>query len=94
MCSAIGLTLSQHPLSNVVQNKKSLYMFVVELESKVWLAPWEGDPGRTCLLKNAQLYKTAHGAKIAMGIARRYRKFKGAVVIPFKSIKKGNYESA
>jgi len=57
-------------------------MFVVELEIDVWLAGHNGDPGRTTLLKNAKVYKTEQGARIALGLARRYRKFKDAKVIP------------
>ena len=30
-----------------------------------YIAPWEGDPGRTIIKENAKKYKTKRGAKIA-----------------------------
>ena len=60
-------------------------MFVVELEENVWIAPWHGDPGRTVLLTNAQTFNTKHGARVSLGMARRYRKFKNAKVVSFNN---------
>jgi hypothetical protein len=56
-------------------------MFIVELESGVWLAPWHGDPGRTVVKKNARVYTSKKGANIALGISRRFRDFNNARVI-------------
>lgn len=53
-------------------------MYIVKLNPKCWLAPWSGDPGRTCVKKNARRYKTLRGARIALGLARQYRPFEGA----------------
>jgi len=61
-------------------------MFIVELEGNVWLAPWSGDPGRTIVVDHARKYDTKRGAKIALGVARKYRKFKEARVIPLNDI--------
>lgn len=55
-------------------------MFIVELEKGVWLADWSGDPGRTLLKKNARQYATRRGASIALGMARKFRLFKDAVI--------------
>ena len=57
-------------------------MYIVELHEGCWLAPWTGDPGRTLVLKTAKLYLTKRGAKIALGLARRFRKFSYARVMP------------
>lgn len=56
-------------------------MFVVEISENCWLAPWAGDPGRTCVLKSANVYKSKKGAKIALGMARRYRPLKNAKIV-------------
>ncbi len=49
--------------------------FIVELEKMCYLAPWNGDPGRTIFRCNAREYKTERGAKIALGISKKYRVF-------------------
>ena len=56
--------------------------YVVELQPQVqmWLASWGGDPGRTCVLKSAKRYKSERGAKIALGIARRFSPFRDAKI--------------
>jgi hypothetical protein len=46
--------------------------YVVRLSDESWLAPWKGDPGRTSVLHNARIYETEHGARTALGIARRW----------------------
>ena len=55
--------------------------FVVEISKDCWLARWTGDPGRTCVLKSAKVYKSKQGAKIALGIARRYRQLPNAKIV-------------
>lgn len=54
--------------------------FIVELEPGVWLAGSIGDPGRTLVKESAKQYKTRRGAAIALGIARKFRSFKNAVI--------------
>lgn len=49
--------------------------YIVELEKGVWLAYWPGDPGRTLQRSSARVYKTKRGARIAAGLARRFRRF-------------------
>lgn len=49
--------------------------FVVELEPGVWLAEWQGDPGRTCDRKNAKVYETEADAIRGKARARRMRPF-------------------
>jgi len=59
--------------------------FVVELQPQVqmWIAPWQGDPGRTCVEATAVRYKTEAAAKAALTRARRYSPFKQArIYIP------------
>jgi hypothetical protein len=53
---------------------------IVEIEEKVWLAPWEGDPGRTLVRENARQFETLRSAKMAITAARKYRPFKNAKI--------------
>ena len=55
-------------------------MFIVELETNVFLADWDGDPGRTLIKKNAKKFKNDVTAFFALEKARKYRKFKNGVV--------------
>jgi hypothetical protein len=55
--------------------------YIVELEPGMqYLAPWSGDPGRTCVRATAKRYPTAKGARAAIAQARRWRKFPDAIV--------------
>ena len=56
------------------------FCWIVELQDRVWLARWSGDPGRTFIRSSAREYTTERGAKIALGMARRYRRFSDAWV--------------
>ncbi len=56
--------------------------FIVELQQGVWLAPWQGDPGRTLVKHSARVYQTEHGARVALGIARKCRPFAKARIVP------------
>lgn len=57
-------------------------MYIVELESGVYLAGWDGDPGRTLVRENALLFKSWRAAKVGVRRALRYRKFKDIAVVP------------
>lgn len=46
-------------------------MFLVELETGVYLAPWPGDPGRTLVRVKAKKYKTEAAAKRALTLIRK-----------------------
>jgi len=61
---------------------------VVELEPGCWIAPWSGDPGRTTVKRKARVYKSWRGARIALGLARKYRPFKNAAIRPIFHIEK------
>ena len=58
--------------------------FIVRLETGalhgVWLAPWEGDPGRTCNVWNAKPFSSLDAANVAIAWARGYRPFPDATV--------------
>lgn len=54
---------------------------IVELEEGVWIAEWEGDPGRTCAIENAQEFAGVPEADEALRAARIYRPFKNASII-------------
>ena len=57
-------------------------MPIVELEKDVWLAKWQGDPGRTLDIRSAKKFKTNKEAKLALLGARNYRPFVNAVIRP------------
>ncbi len=54
--------------------------WTVELEPGVWLAPWEGDPGRTLVKDNAKEFASRNKADTALAAAREYRPFAQATV--------------
>lgn len=56
-------------------------MYIVKLENKCWVAPWDGDPGRTVVEKNAEKFKTKKAAEKAKKSAQKYRPFKFAQII-------------
>lgn len=55
--------------------------YLVELEDGVWLAPWDGDPGRTLVKSSAQSFSDIVHALVALEDARQYREFVDARVI-------------
>jgi hypothetical protein len=61
-------------------------MWIVELyDGNQWLAPWQGDPGRTCVRDNAKRYPTEHAAICALARAKRVfprRDYTQARVVP------------
>ena len=50
--------------------------WVVELEQGVWLAPVDGDPGRTLVLASATRFSTVYKANLALRKARNFRRFR------------------
>lgn len=50
--------------------------YIVQLENKVWIAPWNGDPGRTVMKKNAEIFSSKKKAISALKDARIFRPFK------------------
>ena len=60
-------------------------MWIIELEEGVWIAPWNGDPGRTLVQNNAQRFRSERGARQALRYARQHRSFANAVVLSEKN---------
>jgi len=60
--------------------------FIVELEPGCWLAPWDGDPGRTLTLQNAESFESPGDASRALSVAQAFRPFKGGKVVGLKTI--------
>lgn len=56
-------------------------MYILELEDRVWLAPWDGDPGRTLDINNAIKFINISGAFKELKYARKFRPFKHAKVV-------------
>lgn len=55
--------------------------YIVEIEPKVYLALWTGDPGRTLAIRNARRFKTVRSATFGLYEARRYGDFPEAVIL-------------
>lgn len=54
--------------------------YTVQLEPGVWIAPWDGDPGRTLLHVNAKRFRSRLSAMRALRIAKQHRPFAAARV--------------
>ncbi len=55
--------------------------YIVEIEKGVFLAPWEGDPGRTLVQNSAKVYESKSRATIELKYAQKMRPFVNAKVI-------------
>lgn len=53
----------------------------IELEAGVWLTEGEGDPPRTLDKRRAKDFETLTEAHAALKEARKFRPFKGAIII-------------
>lgn len=60
--------------------------YVVELEPGVWLAPWSGDPGRTCVEADAVRFASVSEATEALRAAERHRRLPRAMVRPVAAL--------
>lgn len=54
--------------------------FVVELEKGVWIAPWDGDPGRCLDMAGAKRFTRKIQAERALKKARKYKPFLNAEI--------------
>lgn len=55
--------------------------WIVELEDSVYVADWDGDPGRTTKRANAKVFNIRQDAINAVTDARSYRRFEDATLI-------------
>lgn len=62
------------------QSVLNAVLYIVKLEDGVWLAPWDGDPGRTLNEKSAKKFTTQAAAHKAIAKALRFREFKSPTV--------------
>lgn len=53
---------------------------IVELCKNVWLADWDGDPGRTLHEENAKVFTTLKSARAALLSAREFHPFLSAEI--------------
>lgn len=58
--------------------------YIVELEQGVWIAKWDGDPGRTVVKDYAKVFTDKKKAKIALEKCREYRLFTDAIIKEIK----------
>jgi hypothetical protein len=60
------------------------YIVVLEVDDSggalQFIAPWSGDPGRTCIIENARRYKSAYCATLGLAHARKYHDFNNAII--------------
>ena len=59
-------------------------MYVVELQEGCWLAPWNGDPGRTLVLESAKKFNFILEAEKALEKAKKnnpFRSFTNARIV-------------
>lgn len=54
--------------------------YIVKLEKDVYIAKWEGDPGRTLKLDSAKKYNNNKNAIKGLKQARKYRPFINAEI--------------
>lgn len=72
-----GQRLNCHPHTLEYVGTKG---WVVEIQQGVWLAPWEGNPGRTVQKCAAQIFNTWDEAKTALQEARKIKPYAGAAI--------------
>ena len=71
-------TMEQWQAATRTENSKR---FIVQLELGVWLARWDGDPGRTMHIENSRWFETREEAEEALREARRCRPFANGRVL-------------
>ena len=47
--------------------------YVVRIGENCWLAPWQGDPGRTIVKENARVFCSRQAADKAIKAAHKFR---------------------
>lgn len=58
----------------------------VELEPGVWLAPWDGDPGRTLVKASATVFPTVNEASAALDRASDFREWSAPEITPVTTL--------
>lgn len=53
---------------------------VVNCVVTTWIAPWSGDPGRTCIEQYAKRYDSISSATFGLAHARKYGEFRDAEI--------------
>lgn len=81
---AAALAESRYPPSRRCKEPSAVMRenWTVKLESGVWVASWDGDPGRTLVEGSARGFDTRAGAEDALKAARSYRPFASAEICP------------
>jgi hypothetical protein len=71
------------PSASAVRDCPDSTGYIVRLETGVWLAPWDGDPGRTLVESSAKVFPDAALAYKALAAACRYRDFSHATLYKY-----------
>lgn len=79
-CEGTGKLDSQGFSSSYSTETSENSGFVIQLEALVWISEIEGDPGRTVVRKNAQVFRSEKDAEAALVKAREYRPFRCAII--------------
>lgn len=61
--------------------------WIIELESGCWLAPWDGDPGRTLVKASAKQFRSRDTAVKSLMAAMKHREFTNPSVEHFLPVK-------
>lgn len=56
--------------------------WIVELQPGCWLAPWDGDPGRTLVKASAEVFTTRAEASAALDRASDSREWTAPALVP------------
>lgn len=59
--------------------------WIVELEPGCWLAPWDGDPGRTLVKDCAKVFPSKKAAEDALDRASDFREWTRPALVPVRT---------
>lgn len=63
--------------------------WIVELQPGCWLAPWDGDPGRTLVKDSAEIFPTKKAAEDALDRASDFREWAAPALMPVRTLQNG-----
>jgi hypothetical protein len=54
---------------------------IIDGKATQFIAPWKGDPGRTCIERTARRYNSTSSATYGLAAARKFRDFPDAAIL-------------
>jgi hypothetical protein len=67
-----------------IKGSKMKYIVALEVvngSATQFIAPWKGDPGRTCIERTARRYGSTSSATYGLAAARKFRDFPDAIIL-------------